>query len=92
MEIEAPQNTLTISEVTSHLQITGSNMVVQFLEMSIRDSYVPSTIRIYNQMGQQVQQKQLTKKNVQIDVTHLSKGVYYAKINGQVQLIKFLKI
>jgi len=93
MDIETPSNTLSISNVENPISFIGSNIVDNFLEINADPSFSVHKISIYNQLGQLVQQKNIRNSNIiQLDVSHLSQGVYYIKTRNQLKPIKFLKI
>ena len=48
-------------------------------------------IRIFNQLGQQIDRKQINQSQTEINISSYSKGVYYLRSKNS-KPIKFLKI
>jgi endonuclease/exonuclease/phosphatase family metal-dependent hydrolase len=92
MEIETPRNTLSVPTVGVPVKLMGTNIVSDVLEMKVDASFNVYKIAIFNQLGQLVKEQAVREETIRIDVTHLSKGVYYIKTKGQIKPIKFLKI
>ncbi|MDT7833329.1 T9SS type A sorting domain-containing protein [Flavobacteriaceae bacterium S356] len=93
MEIETPSNTLSLASVENPISFIGSNVVDDFLEINVEPSFSVHRVSIYNQMGQLLQRESLQDLSIiRLDVSHLSKGVYYIRAGNQLKPIKFLKI
>lgn len=65
----------------------NSNPVKDFIEIQMNDEN--NTIKIYDSLGQLILMKLVSDKNVVIDVSSLSCGMYFLSINNQNQ--KFVK-
>jgi endonuclease/exonuclease/phosphatase family metal-dependent hydrolase len=87
LEIESTQNTLSIENFAS---INFINSNVSSHSITINSSEVKE-IRIFNQLGQQIDRIQINQSQTEINISSYSKGVYYLRSKNS-KPIKFLKI
>ena len=87
LEIESTQNTLSTENFAS-ISFINSNISSQ--SITINSSEVEE-IRIFNQLGQQIDRIQINQSQTEINISSYSKGVYYLRSKNS-KPIKFLKI
>lgn len=87
LEIESSQNTLSAENYAS---INFINSNVSSHTITINSSEVKE-IRIYNQLGQQMDYLKIVEPTTKIDIQSYAKGVYYLK-SKNAKPVKFLKI
>lgn len=90
MEIETPENTLSIKD-ENPISFVNSNIVSNFLTINLSNLEAVKNIVIYNQLGQLIENVIAKEKNIQINTSNLSKGIYYLKTESHKPL-KFIKI
>ncbi|WP_435136962.1 choice-of-anchor J domain-containing protein [Formosa sp. A9] len=79
---------VNLENITHYYDITSESLVLASTEVSF------SSVSIFNILGQEVLQTQLSKSEEHIRLNTLNKGVYLAKImttSGQTKTIKFVK-
>ncbi|NCT08783.1 MAG: T9SS type A sorting domain-containing protein [Flavobacteriia bacterium] len=90
MEIETPQNTLTISENNIPIKFIGSNLVSDYLSLHLTEEI--KVISIYNLLGQKVYElKNNNNSEIKIATSSFNKGLYYLKTE-HTKPLKFIKI
>lgn len=90
LEIETPQNTLSISKNENPVKFINSNLISDFLSLHL--SKENCSIVIYNQLGQKVFEiKNTLKSDIKIATSAFPKGIYYVKTVG-FKPLKFVKI
>ena len=90
MEMESPENTLSIDNDYQPFSFLGTNISRDVLFLNLKEKI--NHLKIYNQLGQIVfQQQEIGPKKIRIDINKYSKGVYYIKIDT-FKILKFLKI
>lgn len=87
LEIESSQNTLSTENFAS---INFINSNVSSHSITINSNEVKE-IRIFNQLGQQIDRIQINQSQTEINISSYSKGVYYLRSKNS-KPIKFLKI
>lgn len=90
LEIETPQNTLSTDEITSKNFLQNGNFISNKLVLDFKD-LTPKSIQIYNIFGQCVINQSIKKSRVDIDVSQLSSGVFFVKVNDYkpIKILKF---
>lgn len=94
MEIETPENTLSIDNYTQ-VKFFNSNITQDYLNISINESSNIKQINIYNINGQLVKTidvKNRFETSLPIDVQQLSNGIYYLSAKNMSKPLKFVKI
>ena len=90
MEIETPENTLSIPKIENPISLLSSNLVDKNLIINNKEEI--NILVIYNQLGQKVlEKKNLSNNRLNINASSFSKGIYYIKTD-QYKPIKFVKI
>lgn len=90
LEVETPQNVLRVNEYYTSVSFTRSNLVENNLELSIHNPI--KKVYIYNQLGQRVLSRQVSnQKKLRLDVSTLSKGLYFLKTQNNQAPLKFIK-
>lgn len=90
MEIETPQNTLSITKNNNPIKFIGSNLISDFLSLHLSEEI--KVIFIYNQLGQKIfELKNTNTTEIKITTSSFPKGIYYLKTEGYKPL-KFVKI
>lgn len=100
MELEAKAITLSVSDFNANsISFENSNITSNKLTLNIKNELINSNIIIYNQLGQIVKINPINYKTVlnnqlTINVSELSKGVYFIKNEKykQDKPLKFVKI
>ncbi len=95
MEIETPENTLSTESYSEAIQFFNSNIIEDFLEISINTDTTIKELNIYNINGQLVKSvstKNLLDNSIRINVQHLSNGIYYLSAQNLSKPLKFVKI
>jgi len=92
MEIETPENTLSINLI-SETNFIGSNIIKDYLKITSPNDI--NNLKIYSITGQLIDVK-LSKNTgndtIIIDVKHISKGIYYLSHQKLKKPLKFIKI
>lgn len=90
MNIETPQNTLSIQEKNNFTSFLKSNIISNYLTLKMTEKV--NSIIIYNQLGQIVfKTNNINTNELEIDTNTFSKGVHYLKADSSKPL-KFVKI
>ncbi|MDP5093072.1 MAG: hypothetical protein NWQ17_07160 [Polaribacter sp.] len=90
LDLETPENTLSIKENIIPIKFIGSNLVSDFLSLHLSEEI--KSIFIYNHLGQKVfESKNNQKTDLKIATSGFSKGLYYLKTDTHKPL-KFIKI
>lgn len=90
LEIETPQNTLSISKNQNPVKFTNTNLISDFLSLHL--SKENCSFIIYNQLGQKVFEiKNTSKSEIKISTSGFPKGIYYLK-TADYKPLKFVKI
>lgn len=90
MEIETPQNTLSVTKNNNPIKFIGSNLISDFLSLHLYEEI--KVIFIYNQLGQKIfELKNTNTTEIKITTISFPKGIYYLKTEGYKPL-KFVKI
>ena len=76
------------NEYNNGIKIVGSNVIAEQLHLSIEHNAI-TNFTIYNNLGQSVKHIVVSDKNISVDVSSLSSGVYY--ITTATTLVKPLK-
>lgn len=95
MEIETPENTLSTTSYSQSVKVLRSNVVSTTLELQIEQNLDLQTLYIYNSNGQKLKTINLRNRSedrFEIDVQHLSHGIYYISAQNLTRPIKFVKI
>ena len=90
LDLETPENTLSVKENIIPVKFIGSNLVSDFLSLHLSEEI--KSIFIYNHLGQKVfESKNNQKTDLKIATSGFSKGLYYLKTDTHKPL-KFIKI
>jgi len=92
MEIETPENTLSTS-LLEEINFIGSNVTEDYLKITTTENI--DSFKIYSSTGQLIKVifKEKTGNNsINIDVKHISKGIYYLSHQKLRKPLKFIKI
>ncbi len=92
MEIETPENTLSLPNYYQPITVIGNTIVHEKLRVKF-NNLKEKTLVIYNQLGQEVKRifKNINTQNSVIDVQNFSTGIYYIKTQQQTVPLKFVK-
>ncbi len=88
------QNTLGTENNTINqpkISLTKGNIINDFLYIEADNSLINKKISIINTIGQNLISTIITNKNISFNTTNLATGIYYLKIEGINQVIKFVK-
>lgn len=96
MDLETPQNILSIDSFTQNINFSGSNLVTDELVLTFNSFSDVKKLIIYNQLGQVVKEfsainSGINNKKLRLDVNNLSNGLYYLKSTNQQKPLKFIK-
>ena len=90
LELETPENTLSISKNVNPIKFIGSNLVSDFLSLHLSKEI--TSIIIYNQLGQKIFETKVQQKTeLKIATSEFPKGIYYLK-TATFKPLKFVKI
>ena len=95
MEVETPENTLSVDRYSLSLRIRNSTLVKTYLNLSIGTHSGIKKLGIYNTIGQLIQLININdafENTFTINVEHLSKGIYYLSAQNLNKPLKFVKI
>ncbi len=95
MEIQTPENTLSTSEYSENIAFLKSNLIQTTLEIQLNENTGLKELKIFNTNGQLIQTIDLRnsgENRFQIDVQHLSQGIYYISAQNLTRPLKFVKI
>ena len=92
MEIETPENTLSVSKNQQPITFSSNNVINNYLSFNILSSLNLKNVTIYNNLGQIVKELKVTNQTeVTMNISSFSKGMYYIKADFY-KPIKFVKI
>lgn len=90
LEIETPQNVLRVQDYYASVSFSHGNLVDNNLELTVHNPI--KKVYIYNQLGQQVLSKHIVdQKKLRLDVSTLSRGLYFLKTQANQAPLKFIK-
>lgn len=90
LELETPENTLSVTKNEIPIKFLGYNLVSDFLNLRLSEEI--RIVEIYNQLGQKIKTiKTNSAVTIKIPINSLLRGVYYLKTNNTKSL-KFIKI
>jgi len=95
LEIETPENTLSTTTFSQNILILKNNLIETTLHFNVQPNSTIEILRIFNTQGQLIKTIDLRNEineSFQIDVQHLSKGIYYISAQNLTKPIKFVKI
>lgn len=91
LTLEIAENNLNTSTTSQPISFLNSNVTSNNLMLTLGHQKIKN-INIYNQLGQKViSHKVYSEKEIYINTSHLTKGVYFLKVDGFVAQ-KFIKI
>jgi len=92
MEIETPENTLSTS-LLEESNFIGSNVTEDYLKITTTENI--DSFKIYSSTGQLIKvifTEKTGNNSINIDVKHISKGIYYLSHQKLRKPLKFIKI
>ena len=92
MEIETPENTLSTS-LLEEINFIGSNVTEDYLKITTTENI--DSFKIYSSTGQLIKvifTEKTGNNSINIDVKHISKGIYYLSHQKLRKPLKFIKI
>ena len=90
MEIETPENTLSIDKYEQPLVFANTNS--QKNNITLKTNFNVNNVSIYNFLGQVIKEIDFTNlKEKNINISNFSKGIYFIKADNY-KPIKFLKL
>jgi len=92
MEIETPENTLSTS-LLEEINFIGSNVTEDYLKITTTENI--DSFKIYSSTGQLIKvifTEKTGSNSINIDVKHISKGIYYLSHQKLRKPLKFIKI
>ncbi|PIE48670.1 MAG: hypothetical protein CSA39_06510 [Flavobacteriales bacterium] len=80
--------------VKEMVQFTEGNIIQNKLRLKTNNRLLNGKISVYNQLGQTISTQTITKKNIEIDATNMSPGIYFLTIQHEQTRfsLKFIKI
>lgn len=90
LELETPENTLSVTKSVNPIKFIGSNLVSDFLSLHLSEEI--TLIIIYNQLGQKIFETKVQQKTeLKIATSKFPKGIYYLK-TATSRPLKFVKL
>lgn len=90
LELETPENTLSVTKSVNPIKFIGSNLVSDFLSLHLSEEI--TSIIIYNQLGQKIFETKVQQKTeLKIATSKFPKGIYYLK-TATSRPLKFVKL
>ena len=92
MEIETPENTLSIKEIKNPISFLSKNIISNEFQIKVNSKIDFDHFTIYNQLGQKIKTIAITNQQIiQVNTSNFPKGIYYLKVDA-FKPLKFIKI
>ena len=93
MEMETPYSLHNDEFVQNgFVRFNSSNVSSDAIELSISENLLETRYQIYNPLGQTVKSALFKDISETIDISNLSDGVYFIKVQNGQEILKFIKI